>query len=117
MPLSTLNHIPKSFQTPALNSSNSPSDWLELMEIPPGAGTFSPSSSPPANRFPRFYDTAGPSNVAVVFRRNASVLNINWDRNPAARQLTVKIKAIEIKLRVYDSKNKTSRQLTLLQDL
>lgn len=40
-----------------------------------------------------------------------------FDPNPNYVPLPIRLKAIQIKLRIYDPKNKLTRQITIIQDL
>ena len=105
-----------------------PADWLELLNVR-NDQTYQASNTPQqvplpgvaaAPAFPRFFDTAGPSKIGVVFRdaTTNAPLPINWDQqDPTLFEVSVRVKALEIKLRVYDAKNASTRQMTVLQDL
>jgi type II secretory pathway pseudopilin PulG len=74
--------------------------------IPPTAPAYSfgpyPSGySPPPDAFPWTYDTANPPQAVTATGTAA----------------TVQLRAVQIKLRVYDVKNKITRQVTITQDL
>ena len=119
---------PKSLLAAGQLPSYVPLDWLELQNVRADM-TYTTTNTParaslagmPANPgFPRYFDTAGPSKVGVVFRNAATnaPLSVDWDQqDPNNFEVKATLKAIEVKLRVYDAKNKTSRQMTVLQDL
>lgn len=65
----------------------------------------------------RFFDTwvAAPNwNESVV---ENPPMSRNWIPNPNYVPLPIRLKAIQIKLRIYDPKNKLTRQITIIQDL
>lgn len=60
--------------------------------------------------------TSAPWNQAVTPNPNP-MFPRNWLPNPNYVPLPIRLKAVQIKLRIYDPKNRLTRQITFIQDL
>lgn len=104
--------------TPSVPAGFSQSQGMTTIQYPNGSGN---------NLFQR--DQAGVTNATTSRCYDTGNPQGGWDRptipagtnqrnpNPGCLPLPIRLKAVQIKIRLYDPKNKLTRQLTLIQDL
>lgn len=113
---------------PSVERGWAPTDSaMQTHSFPNGSGN-APANA--GNNFARwFMDGTYTANTRRVFDTWSALANWNqavvpdastprmWQPNPNYVPLPIRLKAVQIKLRIYDPKNRLTRQITFIQDL